>query len=285
MPCFKPILEEEPGLAAVLRGIMWLLFVLLLPGICGDWLLQAIDPPMTGLGGNIMTLVAPFLYILVLAPALLVYTGQKSFLVIWCAGLLICAWLWLIFQRGWRVRAISLASLGLLLMAPIAVTRMYGHVPLPSLGLGPGEELIWLSRPRGNLGLAIRRARYELDTYHYDDEYKLHGWSEGGRLYYSSFGPFGRRRMWVYDPAVGNRAWRIRSLPDDFVPVTEVNQLELRHPSSRLRPRQSIGQGGIYWNPCAIEESTSPDGTMRGLVINGASVLHYEVVVVRRIDP
>ncbi len=285
MHYFRPIIEEEPGLAAILRGIMWLLFVLLLLGIYGDWLLQALDAPMTGIGGIIVTFVAPLLYVFVLAPALLFYTGQISFLVFWCVGLLTCTWLWLVSQSRWSVRAVSVVPLGLLLFAPIAVTGMYGHAPLPSHGLGPGGEVIWLSRPRGSLGLAIRRARYELDTYHYDDEYKLHGWSEGGRLYFSSFGPFGRRTLWAYDPAVGGRARRTGSLPDGFVPATEVSQLNLRHPSSRLRPRQPIGQGKTFWNPRAIEESSSPDGRMRALVINDASVLHYEVVVVRRIDP
>lgn len=284
MHYFKPMDEQEPSLAAVLRGIMWLLFVPLLLGIYGDWLLQFIDLPMTGMAGKMIAIVAPPLYLFLLAPALLSYGGQISFLAFWCVGLLTCTWLWLVSQSGWKARAVSLVPLGLLLLAPIAVTRMYEPSPLPSLGLGPGEEMIWLSRPRGNLGHAIRRARYELDTYHYDDEYKLHGWSEGGRLYYSSFGPFGRRIVWVYDPGAGDRARRTGSLPDGFVPATEVSQLSLRHPSSRLRPRQPIGQGATSWNPRAIEESISADGAMRALVINDPSVLHYEVVVVRRID-
>jgi len=282
---FRPINEVEPGLAAVLRGIMWLLFVALLLGIYGDWLLQIIDPPMTGLAGRVITVVTPFVYLFLLAPVLLSYGGQISFLAFWCVGLVTCTWLWLVSQSGWMARAISLMPLGLLLIAPIAVTRMYEHAPLPSLGLRPGEEVIWVSRPRGRLGLAIRRARYELDTYHYDVEYKLHGWSEGGRLYYSSFGPFGRRTLWVYDPAAGDRARRTGSLPDGFAPTTDVSQLNLRHPGSRLRPRQPMGQGKTSWNPRAIEQSTSADGTMRALVINDASVLHYEVVVVRRINP
>jgi len=282
---FKPIEEDDPGLAAVLRGIMWLLFVPLLLGIYGGWLFQAIELPMTGIGGRIITLVAPSEYFLVLAPTLLFYTGPISFLVIWCAGLVICTWLWLISQSGWKVRAISLLTLALLLMAPIAVTGMYEPAPLSTPGLRSGGEVAWLTRPRGSLGLAIRRARFELGTYQYDDEFKLHGWSDDGRLYYSSFGPFGRRTLWVYDPAAGERAWRTGSLPEGFQPATEVSQLNLRHPSSRLRPRQPVGRVETSWNPRAIEESVSADGAMRALVIDDASVLHYEVVVVRRIDP
>ena len=284
MHYFRPMDEKEPGLAAVLRGIMWLLLVPLLLGIYGDWLLQFADPPTTGMAGKVIEIVAPLLYLFLLAPALLSFGGQTSFLAFWCLGLLTCTWLWLVSQSRWKARAVSLVPLGLLLLAPIAVTGMYELSPLPTPGHGPGEEVIWISRPRGNLGLAIRRARYELDMYHYDDEYKLHGWSEGGRLYYSSFGPFGRRTLWVYDPAAGDRARRTGSLPDGFVPATEVSQINLRHPSSRLRPRRPIGQGATSWNPRAIEESISADGAMRALVINEASVLHYEVVVIRRID-
>ena len=282
---FKPIDEVDPGMSAVLRGIMWLLFVPLLLGIYGGWLFQAIELPMTGTVGRIITLVSPSVYFLVLATALLFYTGPISFLVVWCAGLVICTWLWLISQSGWKVRAISLVPLALLLMAPIAVTGMYEPAPLSTFRLGSGGEVVWLTRPRGSLGLAIRRARFELDTYQYDVEYRLHGWSDDGRLSFSSFGPSGRRSLWVYDPAAGERAWRTGSLPEGFEPATEVSQLNPRHPSGRLRPRQRVGRGETSWNPRAIEESVSADGSMRALVIDDGSVLHYEVVVVRRIDP
>ncbi len=84
------------------------------------------------------------------------------------------------------MRGVSFVPLGFLIIAPFAVTKMYTHKPLPSLGLERGHEVIWLTRPEGYLGIAFRRARYELDVYHYDEDYKLHGWSEGGKLYYGS---------------------------------------------------------------------------------------------------
>lgn len=153
---------------------------------------------MTGAGGNFITFVASLLYVFVLAPAPLFNSGQISFLVIWCVGFPICTWLWPGFQSRWSVTAISLLPLGPLLMAPIAVTGMYSHAPLQTPGFRPGGEVIWLWRPRGSLGLAIRRARYEIDTFHCEDEYKLQaGVKADGSITVPSVrlagGPGGRR--------------------------------------------------------------------------------------------
>ena len=282
----RPTNRHSSGPSTFLRLLMWLLFIPLLLGIYGDWLLQSYISPMPlWLNNLIAPVLGPPLAILYLLPSLLFYAGPTPFLVLWAVGLFFCAWLWFVSQRGWIARAISLVPLGLLVIAPFAVTKMYAHKPLPSIGMEPGHEMIWLTQPSAYLGVAIRRARYEQDLYHYDDDYKLHGWSKSGKLYYGSFGPSGLRTLWEFDPAISDRPRRIRSLSDCFVPATAINQLSPRHPSSSLRPRLPIGKGVTIWNPLTIEESISPDGLMRAVVINDSSVLHIEVIVLQRVDP
>ncbi len=100
MQNFKPIDKDEPTLSALLRVIMWILFVPLVLGIYGNWLLWNLDPPMTRLVDSAFTVLAPLLVVLYLVPSFVLYAGQISFLILWCVGLLICTWLWIVSQSG-----------------------------------------------------------------------------------------------------------------------------------------------------------------------------------------
>ena len=269
-----------------LRIIMWVLLFILLLGIYGDWLLHSIMPPTPSWWKYlILIVISPLLFILYVIPSSVFYASQSSFWVLWVVGLSACTWLWIISQRGWIERTASCVPLGLLVIAPFAVTEMYAYMPLASVGVEQGYEMNWLTQPKGYLGVAFRRVQFEIDDYHYDREYKLYGWSEDNKLYYGSYGSHGRNGLWQYDPVSGDKPRRIRSLPDDFVPSTTISLLSLRHPSSVLRPRQPIGEGVTRWNPRTIEESISPDGMMRAAVIHDASVLHLEVIVTQPADP
>ena len=105
MQCPESINKELPRPPRTLRVTMWVLFVLLLAGIYGPWLLQPFVSPW-GLVVDFMEL-RLLLYLLYRPPSEAFYSSQTSFLVLWCVGLSACTLLWKVSQRGWIARAIS----------------------------------------------------------------------------------------------------------------------------------------------------------------------------------
>ena len=100
-----PINKVLPRPPRILRVTMWVLFVPLLAGIYGPWLLQPFVSPW-GLVVDHMEL-RLLLYLLYQPPSEAFYSSQTSFLVIWVIGLSACTLLWIVSQRGRIARAIS----------------------------------------------------------------------------------------------------------------------------------------------------------------------------------
>lgn len=274
-----------------LRVIMWILFFSLLFSIYGDWLLhRTMSPPFSWLMNLLGTFLGPILFILFLFPTLALYAGQTSFLVLWCVGLSACTLLWIVSQRGWIGRAISFVPLGLLVIAPFAVPAMYGsYNTLETFEAPPGYAVHWLTRPESSLAGAIRRAQYKLEI---DSlEYCLLGWSDDNKLYYSKrdgqpnciYGD--GNALWLYEPVTGTKPERIKRLTDGFVSSSTVLKGP-RHPEeAELRAKNPNFVEISSWAGRLVEESTSPDGTMKAAVIQDWSHRHYEVIVMKRADP
>ncbi len=277
MERFKRPRRAKSGPSTFLKVLMWILFLPLLLGVYGDWVLQNFVETMPEWLERTLSIMGPLLAILFLIPTLVVYAGQVSFLVFWGVGLVLCIVLWVFAQRGRVARAISFLPLALIAVAPLAVPAMYGRYDaMEVFQAPPGYEVDWLTKPQSLLEGAIRRAQYELDDFHGRCQYRLLGWSgEGVLYYYTENEPWETCNggdYWMYDAAGGGGPQRIDGPPVDFASSTEVSSGP-EHPSGDT----SI----VAWRGRLVEESVSPDGDMRAAVIQDWSPLHYEVVVLR----
>lgn len=282
-----------PGPSKSLKVLMWVLFVNLLMGLYGDWVLYGLGwlwplwrTPIVG------AVVGIPLYMVTMFPAAVFYAGQTPFFVLWSVGLALCVFLWIVSQRGWIARAISSVPLALLVIAPFTVPAIYGtYSSLETFEPPPGYEVNWLTRPESSLAGAIRRAQFEIEDLYVSCEYRLLGWSGDNKLYYSRgdgapnciYGD--GNPLWLYDPVSGNEPERIKRLPDGFTSSSTVLRGP-RHPDEAEMKANNPNFGEIIaWPDRLVEESTSPDGTMTAAVIQDFSAYHYEVIVMRRADP
>jgi len=277
MERFKRPKRGRSGPSTFLKVLMWILFLPLLLGVYGDWILQNFVATMPEWVERTLTIMGPLMAILFLIPTLVVFSGQVSFLVFWGVGLVLCILLWVFAQRGRVARAISFVPLALIAVAPLAVPAMYGrYETLEVYQAPPGYEVDWLTQPQSLLEGAIRRAQFELDDFHGRCKYRLLGWSAEGVLYYFTenepWEACNGGDYWLYDAAGGGGPQRIDGPPGDFASSTEVSPGP-EHPSGDT----SI----VAWRGRLVEESISPDGDMRAAVIQDRSPLHYEVVVLR----
>ena len=290
------VADRFPGPSKALKVLMWVLFVILLMGLYGDWTLYGLGwlRPLwrTPIVGGMVGLP---LYIVTMIPAAVFYAGQTAFFVLWCVGLVLCVFLWVVSQRGWIARAISFVPLVLLVIAPFAIPAIYGtYSSLEIFEPPPGYEVNWLTRPESSLAGAIRRAQHGIeDLYQGSCEYRLLGWSGDNKLYYSKGDGYPNciygdgNILWLYDPVSGNAPERIRRLPDGFTSSATVLRGP-RHPDEakmKAEAEDPSSVGIIAWPDRLVEESTSPDGTMKAAVIQDFSAYLYEVVVMRRAAP
>ena len=288
------VADRFPGPSKALKVLMWVLFVTLLMGLYGDWILYGLGwlGPLwrTPIVGGMVGLP---LYIVTMIPAAVFYAGQTPFYVLWCVGLVLCVFLWIVSQRGWIARAISFVPLVLLVIAPFAIPAIYGtYSSLDIFEPPPGYEVNWLTRPESSLAGAIRRAQHEIeDLYQGSCEYRLLGWSGDNKLYYSKGDGYPNciygdgNILWLYDPVSGNAPERIRRLPDGFTSSSTVSRGP-RHPDeAEMKAKNPRFIEFSAWPDRLVEESTSPDGTMKAVVIQDFSAYLYEVVVMRRGAP
>ncbi len=281
MERFKRRRRDGSRRSTFLKILMWVLFLPLILGVYGDWVLQNYVETMPLWLERILSILGPLLAILFLIPKLVFFAGQSSFLVFWGVGLALCILLWVFAQRGRVARAVSSVPLALIAVAPLAVPAMYGrYEALEVYEAPPGYEAVWLSQPQSSLEGAIRRAQYELDDFHGRCQYRLLGWSGENVLYYfTEHAPWAACNggdFWKYDAAGGGRPQRIEGPPGDFEASTEVS----------AGPKHPSGDTSIVgWRGRLVEESVSPDGRMRAAVIQDWSPFHFEVVVLRRSDP
>ena len=283
-----------PGPSKFLKVLMWILFVTLLMGLYGDWILYGLDWlwPLwrTPIVGGAVGLP---LYIVTMIPAAVFYAGQTPFYILWCIGLALCIVLWFVSQRGWIARAISFVPLVLLVIAPFAIPAIYGtYNSLETFEPPPGNEVNWVTRPESSLAGAIRRAQSEIeDLYQGSCEYRLLGWSGDNKLYYSQGDGYPNctygdgNTLWLYDPVTGNAPERIKRLPAGFISSSTFSRGP-RHPDeAEMKAKNPNFVEFSAWPDRLVEESTSPDGTMKAVVIQDFSAYHYEVIVMRRTDP
>ncbi len=280
MERFKRPRRNRAGQSTTLVVIMWVLFLPLILGVYGDWVLQNYVETMPFWMERVLSLLGPLLAVFFLIPTLVFFAGQTSFLVFWGVGLVLCALLWVFAQRGRAARAVSAVPLCLIVVAPLAVPAMYGRYnTLEVFEAPPGNEVDWLTQPRSFLEGAIRRAQYELDDFYGRCQYRLLGWSGESVLYYSTedapWGSCNGGDYWMYDAAGGGGPVRIDGPPGAFVSSTEVSP----------GPEHPSGDTSITgWRGRLVEESVAPDGSMRAAVIQDWSPLHFEVVVLRRAE-
>jgi len=282
-----------PGPSKFLKVLMWVLFVTLLMGIYGDWILYGLGwlHPLwrTPLVGGVVGLL---LYIVTMIPATVFYAGQTPFFVLWCVGLALCVLLWVISQRGWIARAISFVPLVLLVIAPLTIPAIYGtYNSLETFEPPSGYEVNWLTRPESSLAGAIRRAQSKIEELNDSCEYRLLGWSGDNKLYYSKGDGAPNciyedgNTLWLYDPVTGTEPERIKRLPDGFTSSSTVLRGP-RHPDeAEVKAKNPNFFHFGAWPGRLVEESTSPDGTMKAVVIQDFSAYLYEVIVMRRADP
>ena len=281
MERFKRPKRDRSSPSATLAVGMWVLFLPMLLGIYGDWVLQNFVETMPEWLERILSLLGPLLAVLFLIPSLVFFAGQTSFLVSWGVGLVLCTLLWVFVQRGRVARAVSIVPLALIAVAPLAVPAMYGRYDaLEVYEAPPGYEVDWLTQPQSFLEGAIRRAQYELDDFHGRCQYRLLGWSGEDELYFftenAPWASCNGGDYWTYDAAGDGGLRRIEGPPGDFESSTEVTP----------GPEHPSGDTSITgWRGRLVEESVSPDGTMKAAVIQDWSPLHFEVVVLRRVDP
>ena len=146
-----PINKALPRPPRILGVTMWVLFVFLLAGIYGPWLLQPFVSPW-GLVVDHMEL-RILLSLLYQPPSGAIYSSQTWFLGIWVVGLSACALLWRVSPRRRIARAISCFPLGILVIAPFAVPLKYGsYNTLESFEAPQGYEVNWLTQPEEFLG-------------------------------------------------------------------------------------------------------------------------------------
>lgn len=280
MERFKRPKRDRSGGSTTLAVVMWVLFLPLLLGAYGDWVLHNYVETMPLWLERFLSLLGPLLAVFYLIPTLVFFAGQTSFLVFWGVGLVLCTLLWVFAQRGRVARAVSSVPLALIALAPLAVPAMYGRYDaLEVYEAPPGYELDWLTQPQSFLDGAIRRAQYELDDFHGRCQYRLLGWSGENELYYftenAPWASCNGGDYWMYDAAGGGRSQSIEGPPDDFESSTGVSP----------GPEHPSGDTSITgWRGRLVEESVSPDGTMRAAVIQDWSPLHFEVVVLRRTE-
>ena len=267
------------------RIVMWSLLILLPLGIYGDWLTYEPPPPFE-LPGKLIYLTGPLLLIGVMF-SFIFYANPSAFFWLWATGAIVSAFIWRNIRIGWIERIVSFVLLIVLMSSPYLVPLMYGSYTRLEhqayfeayLGKDSGKKLNWLTEPEGALGGAIRRAQFKLDIY--GCIYRLRGWSEDNKLYYDTGGSniVGIRtceaQVWEYDPESGGGPRRTWWLPGDFVPASEI----VAGPPIEEKENAAAGGGVVAWPKRIVEESTSPDGTMRAAVIQDWSVLQYEVVV------
>ena len=287
------VVDRMPGPSKALKVLMWVLFVALLLGLYGNWLLYDLGwlRPLwrTPIVGGVVGLP---LYIFTIIPASVFYAGQTPFLVFWCVGLALSVLLWIISQRGWIARAVSFVPLVLLVIAPFAIQEIYGtYNSLETFEPPSGYEVNWLTQPESSLAGAIRRGLSEMDDIRGSCEYRLLGWSGDNKLYYSrGYGYpnciYGDGKiLWLYDPVSGNAPERIKRLPDGFTSSATVLRGP-RHPDEEeMKAKIPNFVEFDSWKNRLVEESTSPDGSMKAAVIQDFSAYLYEVVVMRRADP
>ena len=287
------VVDRMPGPSKALKVLMWVLFVALLLGLYGNWLLYDLGwlRPLwrTPIVGGVVGLP---LYVFTIIPASVFYTGQTPFLVLWCVGLALSVFLWIISQRGWIARAVSSVPLVLLVIAPYAIQEIYGtYSSLETFESPTGYEVNWLTQPESSLAGAIRRGLSEMDDIRGSCEYRLLGWSRDNKLYYSKGEGYPNciygdgNTLWLYDPVSGNAPERIKRLPDGFTSSATVLRGP-RHPDeAKMKAKNPNFVEFDSWKNRLVEESTSPDGTMKAIVIQDFSAYLYEVVVVRRGEP
>ena len=315
MQCPVPINKELPRPPRTLRVTMWVLFVPLLAGIYGPWLLQPFVSPW-GLVVDNMEL-RLLLYLLYRPPSEALYSSQTSFLVIWVVGLSACTLLWIVSQRGRIARAISCFPLGILVIAPLAVPLKYGsYNTLESFEPPQGYEVNWLTQPKSILAGAVRRAQFRLTIGGCVVDFcepRLLGWSQDNQLYYfiadrHSYCSRDEGELWVYDPATGDEPRQIQWLPDGFESRSEV----FRSPRSAEEEKQMakdpnfVAMGPSWpllflypwerkdqysnfpsiaeWPGQLMDEAVAPNGAMRAVVILDWDSYDSDVIVMQRAD-
>ena len=221
MERFKRPKRDRSSPSATLAIVMWVLFLPLLLGVYGDWVLQNYVATMPEWLERILSLLGPLLAVLFLIPKLVFFAGQTSFLILWGVGLVLCTLLWVFAQRGRVARTVSIVPLALIAVAPLAVPAMYGRYDALEVYEAPqGYEVDWLTQPQSFLEGAIRRAQYRLDDFHGRCQYRLLGWSgENVLYYYTENAPWASCNggdYWTYDAAGGGGPRRIEGPPSDF---------------------------------------------------------------------
>ena len=287
-----PINKELPRPPRTLRVTMWVLFVLLLAGIYGPWLLQPYASPI-GLTPSYS--IAQALVRMSYQPlSIALYSSQYSFLVLWCVGLSVCALLWSVSQRGWGARAISCLPLGLLVIAPLVVSQKYGsYNTLEYFEAPSGYEVNWITQPESDLAGAIKRAQYRLNSGGCVIslcDYELLGWSQDNKLYYFKSDWLSdcsniEGDLWMYDPVMGDKPQRIQRLPDGIAALSAGVRGQ-RHQDEEERSAMVPNFVAIDgWPGQLVEEAIPPNGAMRVAAILDWSSFVYEVIVVQRADP
>lgn len=134
-----PVSKYLPGGHRLLRGIVWVFLFLLLLSVYGRWLIDGTPelarPVWTALGP--LVLLTDFLN-----PA---FVGPLWFFALCAVGLIVCSLFWTAERPGRITRIVSAAILGAILVAPFAVTQMYGPYTLRSVDVVPGYQLDWLT--------------------------------------------------------------------------------------------------------------------------------------------
>ena len=180
----------------------------------------------------------------------------------------------------------------MLASAPFAVPAIYGsYNALETFEPPPGYDVIWLTQPESSLAGTIRRAQAEIEDLYGSCEFRLLGWSEDNKLYNNKGNGYPNsiygdgNALWLYDPVTGKQAERIKRLPDGFTSSSTISKVP-RHPEeAELKAKYPNFVEISAWAGRLVEESTSPDGTMKAAVIQDWSPLNHEVIVIQPADP
>lgn len=267
------------------RVVMWAILTQLPFGIYGDWLTYAPVLPVELPRQILYVTILPFFLGFMLSYGF--YESYLGFFLLWAVGVLVSAFIWRNTRLWWGERIISFGLLIALMAGPYLVPLMYDpYIRLVHqeyfetyLEKGSGEELNWLTEPEGILDGAIRRAQYKLDIY--GCIFRLHGWSRDNKLYFDTGGAVHgvqtcSAQVWQYDPTSSPEPQLIRWLPADYVSASRIVE------GPPFEEKEDTPSGGVTlaWPRRIVEESTSPDGSMRAAVIQDWNGIQFEVVVV-----
>lgn len=166
---------------------------------------------------------------------------------------------------GFKTRVVTITNLFLVLLAPLALLRLYEPYQLAAKAK-PGYTMQWLTEPENQFASAFKSAQrlYEKEGC----QYTLYGWSTANELFYGSNcdGNF-----WQYNPQTQRKPVRAAEIPNAVVAQSTVTRW-----TSNVGPSSP---GGFQEFVITQEKSTSPNGRMEAAIIQNTFYGPYDIVI------